>query len=61
MRMADIKDEYIIEDYIGNLRVSADSITGVLYASRDFEEMYLKNCTKPGVYPDFIKDFEEQE
>ena len=51
------KCEYILEDYCGHLRVNARSITGVLYASRDFEDLYIVNCTKDGEFPSFMDNY----
>lgn len=55
------KDEFVIEDYEGHLRVNARSITGVLYATKDFEDIYLRNCEHPGCFPDFIEKFLDKE
>lgn len=54
-------EEYVIEDYEGFLRVNARSITGVLYAVKDFEELYLRNCEHPGCFPDFVENFVSKE
>ena len=50
-------EEYVIEDFPGYLRVNAHSVNGVLYAARDFSEIYLVNVKNPGVFPDFIEEF----
>lgn len=57
MRMEDETDRYVIEDEQGFLRVNAHSITGVLYASRDFDNLYLVNCTNDGYFPSFVEEF----
>ena len=57
LQMEEISEDYVIEDFPGYLRVNAHSINGVLYAARDFEEIYLVNVMHPGVYPDFIEEF----
>lgn len=57
LQMETIPEDYVIEDFPGYLRVNAHSINGVLYAARDFEEIYLVNIMHPGVYPDFIEEF----
>lgn len=49
--------EYVLEDYCGHLRVNARSITGVLYASRDFEDLYIVNCTNDGEFPSFMDNY----
>ena len=55
--MENIPEEYVIEDFPGYLRVNAHSVNGVLYAARDFGEIYLVNVKNPGVFPDFIEEF----
>lgn len=57
LKMENIQEDYVLEDFPGYLRVNAHSINGVLYAARDFEEVYLVNVKKPGVFPDFIEEF----
>ena len=57
LQMESIPENYVIEDFPGYLRVNAHSINGVLYAARDFEEVYLVNAMKPGVFPDFVEEF----
>lgn len=57
LQMETIPEEYVIEDFPGYLRVNAHSINGVLYAARDFNEIYLVNVKNPGVFPDFIEEF----
>lgn len=57
LQMETIPEDYVIEDFPGYLRVNAHSINGVLYAARDFEEIYLVNVMHPGVYPEFIEEF----
>ena len=57
LQMETISEDYVLEDFQGYLRVNALSIKGVLYAARDFEEIYLVNIMKPGVFPDFIEEF----
>ena len=53
-----ISENYILKGFLPSyLRVNAHSINGVLYAARDFEEIYLVNIMKPGVFPDFIDEF----
>ena len=57
LQMENISESYVIEDFPGYMRVNAHSINGVLYAARDFEEIYLVNVMNPGVFPDFIEEF----
>lgn len=57
LKMENIEEEYVIEDFPGYLRVNAHSVNGVLYAARDFEETYLVNVKNPGVFPDFIEEY----
>jgi hypothetical protein len=57
MRMEDEADRYVIENKEGYLRVNAHSITGVLYASRDFDDLYLINSTNDGYFPSFVEEF----
>ena len=57
LQMENIPENYVIEDFPGYLRVSAHSVNGVLYAARDFEEIYLVNVEQPGVFPDFIGEY----
>ena len=57
LQMEDVSEDYVIEDFPGYLRVNAHSINGVLYAARDFEEVYLVNVMRPGMYPEFIEEF----
>ena len=57
LQMENIPEEYVIEDFPGYLRVNAHSVNGVLYAARDFNEIYLVNVKKPGIFPDFIEEF----
>lgn len=57
LQMENVEEEYVIEDFPGYLRVNAHSINGVLYAARDFEEIYLVNVMHPGVFPEFIEEF----
>lgn len=57
LQMETIPEDYVIEDFPGYMRVNAHSINGVLYAARDFEEIYLVNVMHPGVYPEFIEEF----
>ena len=57
LQMEDIPEEYVIEDFPGYLRVNAHSVNGVLYAARDFDEIYLVNVKNPGVFPDFVEEF----
>lgn len=57
LQMENIPEDYVLEDFPGYLRVNAHSINGVLYAARDFEEVYLVNVMKSGVFPDFIEEF----
>lgn len=57
LKMEQIEEEYVLEDFEAYLRVNAHSINGVLYAARDFDEMYLVNVEQPGAYPDFIEEF----
>jgi hypothetical protein len=57
LQMETIPEDYVLEDFPGYLRVNAHSINGVLYAARDFEEVYLVNVMKPGMFPDFVEEF----
>ena len=57
LQMENISESYVIEDFPGYMRVNAHSINGVLYAARDFEEIYLVNVMNPGIFPDFIEEF----
>lgn len=57
LQMETIPEDYVLEDFPGYLRVNAHSINGVLYAARDFEEVYLVNVMKPGVFPEFVEEF----
>ena len=57
LQMENIPEDYVIEDFPGYLRVNAHSVNGVLYAARDFDEIYLVNVKNPGVFPDFIEEF----
>lgn len=57
LQMENIPEEYVIEDFPGYLRVNAHSINGVLYAARDFKEIYLVNVKNPGMFPDFIEEY----
>ena len=57
LQMESIPEEYVIEDFPGYLRVNAHSVNGVLYAARDFSEIYLVNVKNPGVFPEFIEEF----
>lgn len=57
IKMEKETDAYVIEDFDGYLRVNAHSINGVLYAARDFDELYLVNNTNPGSFPDFVEEF----
>ena len=57
LQMESIPEDYVLEDFPGYLRVNAHSINGVLYAARDFEEIYLVNVMYPGVFPDFVEEF----
>ena len=57
LQMEKIEEDYVIEDFPGYLRVNAHSVNGVLYAARDFEEIYLVNVKEPGVFPDFVEEF----
>lgn len=57
LQMENIPEEYVIEDFPGYLRVNAHSVNGVLYAARDFGEIYLVNVKNPGIFPDFIEEF----
>ena len=57
LQMETISEDYVLEDFPGYLRVNAHSINGVLYAARDFEEIYLVNVMKPGVCPDVMEEF----
>ena len=57
LQMETIPEDYVIEDFPGYLRVNAHSVNGVLYAARDFEEIYLVNVKEPGVFPDFVEEF----
>lgn len=57
LQMETISEDYVLEDFPGYLRVNAHSINGVLYAARDFEEVYLVNVMKPGIFPEFIEEY----
>lgn len=57
LQMEAIPEDYVLEDFPGYLRVNAHSINGVLYAARDFEEVYLVNVMNPGVFPEFVEEF----
>ena len=57
LKMEEEPEEYVLEDFRGWLRVNAHSINGVLYAARDFEEIYLVNVMNPGVFPEFVEEF----
>ena len=57
LKMENEPQEYVLEDLRGWLRVNAHSVNGVLYAARDFEEIYLVNVMHPGVFPEFIEEF----
>ena len=57
LQMETIPEDYVLEDFPGYLRVNAHAINGVLYAARDFEEIYLVNVMNPGIFPDFIEEF----
>lgn len=57
LQMEKIEEDYVIEDFPGYLRVNAHSVNGVLYAARDFEELYLVNVKNPGIFPDFIEEY----
>lgn len=59
LKMENESDEYVLEDFKGWLRVNAHSINGALYASRDFNEIYIMNVTNHGVFPSFIGEFED--
>ena len=51
-------DKFIIEDGIGDRRVNARSLLGVVYAMSDYSEhMYLVNDTNDGVFPSSIDSF----
>ena len=50
LQMETISEDYVLEDFPGYLRVNAHSINGVLYAARDFEEIYLVNIMKKQIY-----------
>lgn len=58
LQMENVEDACVIENQEGFLRVNAQSVNGVLYAARDFDELYFVNTTCPGQYPDFLKEFE---
>ena len=57
LQMEKIEEDYVIEDFPGYLRVNAHSVNGVLYAARDFEELYLVNVKNPGIFPNFIEEY----
>lgn len=57
LQMENIPEDYVLEDFPGYLRVNAHSINGVLYAARDFEEIFLVNVMNPGVFPSFVEEF----
>ena len=57
LQMETISEDYVLEDFPGYLRVNTHSINGVLYAARDFEEVYLVNVMHTGVFPEFIDEF----
>ena len=59
IKMENVSDACVIENEEGYLRVNAHSINGVLYAARDFDNLYFVNNTNPGVFPDFINNFTE--
>lgn len=58
LQMENVEDACVIENQEGFLRVSAQSVNGVLYAARDFDKLYFVNTTHPGQYPDFLKEYE---
>ena len=60
LQMETIPEDYVLEDFPGYLRVNAHSINGVLYAARDFEEVYIVNAMNPGTFPEFIEEYCEQ-
>lgn len=49
--MTKVDDRFIVEDKSGNERVNARSILGLLYASTEFDKMYLVNETHNGTFP----------
>ena len=57
LQMETIPEDYVLEDFPGYLRVNAHSINGVLYAARDFEEVYIVNAMNPGVFPEFVEEY----
>ena len=57
LQMETIPEDYVLEDFPGYLRVNAHSINGVLYAARDFEEVYIVNTMSPGTFPEFIEEY----
>ena len=57
LQMETIPEDYVLEDFPGYLRVNAHSINGVLYAARDFEEVYIVNAMSPGTFPEFIEEY----
>ena len=60
LQMETIPEDYVLEDFPGYLRVNAHSINGVLYAARDFEEVYIVNTMNPDTFPEFIEEYCEQ-
>lgn len=57
LKMEGEPEEYVLEDFRGWLRVNARSINGVLYAARDFEEIYIMNTQNHGKFPEFIEEY----
>lgn len=60
LKMENETDEYVLEDFRGWLRVNAHSINGALYASRDFDNIYIMNVTNHGEFPSFIEEFTDE-
>ena len=57
LKMENEPQEYVLEDLRGWLRVSAHSVNGVLYAARDFKDIYIMNTEVHGKFPDFIEEY----
>lgn len=57
LKMEKEPQEYVLEDLRGWLRVNAHSVNGVLYAARDFKDIYIMNTEVHGKFPDFIEEY----
>lgn len=49
--------KYTLEDFDSIHRVSARSLLGVLYASCEFDKIFLVNETEDGNFPSFIDKY----